>query len=121
MIDPAAQPLWMRTGYTFFPFAARQSGQWWVLRMNFGFPEHDMYTVFVDGQAAADVTGAEDHSAALVRSVAALSDSSRQRAYLEPDTAALVIRKVARYVNYGSERDDPCNCCFRDDDGMTRA
>ena len=28
MVDPSAQPVWKRTGYKFFPYAAQQSGQW---------------------------------------------------------------------------------------------
>ena len=56
-IDPWVQPAWRRTGYKFFPYAARHGGQWWVLRFNYCFPEHDLYTVFIDGCAAVDVTG----------------------------------------------------------------
>jgi hypothetical protein len=55
-IEAAARPHWVHTGYKFFPYAAQQSGHWWVLRLNHGFPEHDMYTVFIDGTAAADLT-----------------------------------------------------------------
>ena len=55
-VDPAAQPAWMRTGFKFFPYAPRQSGQWWVLRFSYDFPEHEMYTLFIDGRAAADIT-----------------------------------------------------------------
>jgi hypothetical protein len=41
----------MRTGYEFSPYAARWSDQWWVLRSNFDFPAHDLYTLFGDGVA----------------------------------------------------------------------
>ena len=71
-IDPAAHPKWLRTGYKFFPYAAQQSGHWWVLRLNHGFPEHDLYTVFVDGTAAADVTAGADNPSPLAASVGAL-------------------------------------------------
>ena len=67
-----AQPQWLRTGYKFFPYAAQESGQWWVLRFNYGFPEHDMYTLFVDGRPTVDITGSADHSSALVRGIATL-------------------------------------------------
>jgi hypothetical protein len=60
VIDTPAQPEWRRTGYQFFPYAAALSGQWWVLRLNHGFPEHDMYTVFIDGVPAADITANTD-------------------------------------------------------------
>lgn len=116
MVDLAAQPLWLRTGYKFFPYAAKQSGQWWVLRFNYGFPEHDMYTLFVNDKPAADITGIPDHSSALVRSIATLRscDPAASEPTLDADTAATVVRGVARYVAYGSEHDDPCFFCCRD-------
>ena len=121
-IDEAAHPQWLRTGYKFFPYAARQSGQWWVLRLNHGFPEHDMYTLFVDGKPAVDVTGSADHSSALVRSIAPLRpyDSAAGEPTLEADTAATVVGPVSGYVNYGSEHGDPCMFCSDDHDGMAR-
>ena len=61
VIDTAVRPHWQRTGYRFFPFATEQSGHWWVLRLNHGFPEHDLYTLFIDGKAAADLTGSPDN------------------------------------------------------------
>jgi hypothetical protein len=33
-IDTDARPDWLRTGYTYFLYAARQRGRWWVLRLN---------------------------------------------------------------------------------------
>lgn len=105
-IDTTAQPRWRRTGYRFFPYAAELSGTWWVLRLNPGFPEHDMYTLFVDGHAAADLTIDPDLNLA---------------ADLAPEVATDVVRTVAGYVNYGTERDDACDFCSGDYDGMTRA
>ena len=121
-VEEATQPQWLRTGYKFFPYAARQSGQWWVLRLNHGFPEHDMYTLFVDGKPAVDVTGSADHSSALVRSIAPLRpyDSAAGEPTLEADTAATVVAPVSGYLNYGSEHDDPCMFCSDDHDGMAR-
>ena len=116
-----AQPQWLRTGYKFFPYAAQESGQWWVLRLNYGFPEHDMYTLFVDGRPAVDITGSADHSSALVRGIATLrwADPGATEPTLEADTAATVVQTVARYVAYGSEHDDPCFfCCGDGEDGM---
>ena len=72
VVDPSAQPAWMRTGYKFFPYAARQSGQWWVLRFNNDFPEREMYTLFIEGRAAADVTGSHVHQIPLAASIGAL-------------------------------------------------
>jgi hypothetical protein len=121
-VEEAAQPQWLRTGCRFFPYAARQSGQWWVLRLNHGFPEHDMYTLFVDGKPAVDVTGSADHFSALVRSIAPLRpyDSAAGEPTLQADTAATVVAAVSSYVNYGSEHDDPCMFCSDDHDGMAR-
>jgi hypothetical protein len=121
-IDAAAQPHWVRTGYKFFPYAAQQSGRWWVLRLNHGFPEHDLYTLFVDGKAAVDITGSAENSSALVRSLAALRpyDPAAGEPALDAATAATVVRPVSGFVNYGSEHDDPCDFCSDDHDGMTR-
>ncbi|MGE2818268.1 hypothetical protein ACQI5H_24475 [Mycobacterium heidelbergense] len=95
---------------------------WWVLRLNVGSPEHDMYTLFVDAAPAVDLTGGPDHSSALVRSVAALRpfDRAVTESALETHTAAAVVQAVARYVNYGSEHGDPCLFCSDDRDAMAR-
>jgi hypothetical protein len=121
-IDTAAQPRWSRTGYTFFPYATQHCGQWWVLRLNHGFPEHDLYTVFVDGSPAADITANSDDPSPLVATVASLKPFDRAAAepQLDAETAAAVARAVSRYVNYGSEHHDPCAFCAQDYDPMTR-
>ena len=78
--------------------------------------------MFVDGRPAVDVTGSAEHSSALVRSIASLrpKDPAAGESTLQADTAATVVRTVARYVNYGSEHDDPCMFCSDDHDGMVR-
>ena len=121
-IDTAAQPQWSRTGYKFFPYAAQHSGQWWVLRLNHGFPEHDMYTLFIDGSPAADITAKPDDPSPLVASVALLKpyDDAAAEPALDAETATAVVQAVSRYVNYGSEHDDPCLFCSEDYDPMTR-
>jgi hypothetical protein len=121
-VNMAAQPQWLRTGYKFFPYAAHYSGQWWVLRFNHGFPEHDLYTVFIDGSPAADITANPDNPPPLVASVAALQpfDHGAAEPQLDAQTAAAVIRAVSRCVNYGSEHDDPCVFCSEDYDPMAR-
>src|ERR1700730_12231159 len=78
-VDAAAQPQWARTGYMFFPYAANHFGQWWVLRLNHGFPEHEMYTVFVDGRPAAEPVLDAETAAAVVKGVFGLR-LLRQRA-----------------------------------------
>lgn len=123
-VDSSSRPVWFRTGYRYFPYAARQSGQWWVLRKNYGFPEHDMYTLFVDGRAALDVTGDVNHRIPLAAAIGALgrADSPAGEPVLAPDLAESAVRAVANYVVYGSEADDPCVWCdhFAERNPMTR-
>lgn len=123
-VDKSVWPVWRRTGYKFFPYAAKQLGQWWVLRLNYGFPEHDLYTLFVDGRAALDVTGGIDSRIPLAASVAALKpfDPQAVEAALTPDLAAAAVRDVVEYVVYGSEVGHPCDWCdhLADHDPMTR-
>lgn len=115
-IDTGAQPAWRRTGNKQFPYAADQSDHWWILRANHGFPEHDMYTLFVDGQAVADITADPDHPLPLLASVGALHMTTPDPAIpmLDGATAEKVMVTVAGYANYGSERGDPCPFCSSD-------
>jgi hypothetical protein len=89
------------TGYGFFPYAAQYSGQWWVLRLNHGFPEHDMYTVFIDGSPVADITASPEEPSPLVAGAASLQpfDSAAAEAQLDAETAAAVVQAGSRYVN----------------------
>lgn len=111
-----------RTARPHFPYAAQQSGQWWVLRLNHGFPVHDLYTLFVDGRPVADITAKLDDRSPLVVSVAALKpfDQAAEEPVLDVGAAAAVVRTVSRYANYGSEYDEPCGCCSDNYDGMAR-
>ncbi|WP_043985172.1 hypothetical protein [Mycolicibacterium llatzerense] len=112
-IDTATRPAWQRTGHDHFPYAANQSGHWWVLRANYGFPEHDLYTLFVDGQAVADITANPYHPLPLLASIGALrlTDPDPAVPMLDDDVADADVGAVASYVNYGSEHDDPCLFC----------
>lgn len=112
----------MRTGYKFFPYAARHSDQWWVLRLNYGFPDHEMYTLFVDGQAVVDLTGDADHPVALARNIFHLEpfDDRAAEPAMNADTAESVVSRVAHSVAYGSEHDESCIYCTEDQDGMAR-
>ncbi|MBE5477887.1 hypothetical protein E3G68_005241 [Mycobacteroides abscessus] len=118
-VDTNAWPRWMRTGYKYFPYAAQQAGRWWVLRFNVGFPEHDMYTMFVDNKAAGDVTGNANSSVALIASIGALNPSRPQEAMMDAATARAVVDGVARFVDYGSEHGQPCAFCSDDRDALT--
>lgn len=51
----AATPEWYRTGFRKFPYSALHDDAWWVLRVNHGFPEHDLLTLFVGGATVVDV------------------------------------------------------------------
>ncbi|KLO28330.1 hypothetical protein ABW16_13570 [Mycolicibacter heraklionensis] len=121
-IDTNARPQWSRTGYKFFPYAAQQSDQWWVLRVNVGFPEHDLYTLFIDSVPAVDITGDPTNPLPLASSVGSLSPfpPAMDEPILDPATAHRVVKPVAQYVNYGSEWNDPCVFCSDERDGMAR-
>jgi hypothetical protein len=124
-IDTDSTPEWLRTGYTFFPYAALQAGQWWVLRINC-FPEHDLVTLFIDGSVAADVTAGPDDARPLVAGIGRLMSTWSQNATELPmmslELARRVIGAVAEFVNYGSEWGDSCIWCGSDDrDPFTRA
>ena len=117
MIDLYTRPPWKRTGYRYFPYAAQRSGAWWVLRLNTGFPEHDAYTLFVDGRAAGDLTGSPSTDIPLLASVHALGRAALP--VLDPETARAVVGAVAQFVEYGSESGDPCPFCSTGREGLT--
>lgn len=112
-IDTAASPDWLMTGYKFFPYAARQNGQWWVLRMNYDFPEHDLYTIFVDGTATADVSGNPESPVPLAASVAGLRPCApaTDRPTMSAEEAEAVVRPCTPFMVYGSETNNPCDWC----------
>jgi hypothetical protein len=112
-VEPTARPAWMRTGYKFFPYAARYCEQWWVLRLNYDFPEHDLYTVFIDGRATADVSGNPHDERPFVAGIGALRPFTAGigEPDLAPDVAETVVRMLADYVVYGSEVEEPCDWC----------
>jgi hypothetical protein len=123
-VDSSVRPAWRRTGYKFFPYATQQAGQWWVLRLNYDFPEHEMYTLFVDGRAALDVSGNVNHDMPLAASVGALKpfDPQAGEPMLTAELAQTAVEAVADYVVYGSEVQEPCDWCdhLADYDPLTR-
>jgi hypothetical protein len=99
----AVRPRWRRTGNAFFPIAARVGGQWWVLRVN-SFPDHPLWTLFVDGVRRFDVDDAP----------AAWGNPSNPAILLEAAEANEAVTPVRDYVSYGSEAGLPCDnpfCC----------
>jgi len=94
---------WRATGDVYFPYAALVDDRWHVLRLN-SFPDHPLYTVFVDGRALTDV---EDFSPGWLHPA---SDDPR----LPLEQAALALLTVRGLVAYGSEHGTPCDnpfCC----------
>ena len=112
-IDPDVRPDWLATGFKFFPYAARQGDHWWVLRLNCDFPEHDLYTVFVDGKATADVSGSQYSPLPLVASVGVLRPFAAvpTEPAMNQEEAQAVVRPCTPFVVYGSEIGDPCDWC----------
>jgi|GEM_PF-1483389 len=115
VVDTTLEPHWLRTGYRFFPYAALQDRQWWVIRVNYGFPEHDFVTLFIDGAAVADVTPEADDPRPLVASIGRLpmthSHTAIDLSLMPPILARDVVSAVAKFVDYGSEVGDPCAWC----------
>lgn len=112
-VGPDARPYWLATGFKFFPYAARQGDHWWVLRVNYDFPEHDLYTVFIDGKATADVTGSRESPVPFVASVGVLTPFTAVPAepLMPQEEAEAVVRPCTPFVVYASEIGDPCDWC----------
>ncbi|MGK8510216.1 hypothetical protein ACRS5S_19935 [Nocardia asiatica] len=98
-----ARPRWRRTGTARFPVAADVDGHWWVMRIN-GFPDHPLWTLFIDGTPRFDM---DDTPPAWGR-------PTDPAPTLDPHTAAQVVAPVQGFAAYGSEVGDPCDdpfCC----------
>ncbi len=108
---------WRRTGAPVFLFAARVDGAWWVLRLN-GFPDHPLYTLFVDGTGIGDV---QDLG---TRAPAWSLDFDGDR-LLPGDERAEILTLMSGLGPYGSEVGDPCDgdwcACDRLTDDHIRA
>lgn len=103
-IAAQVRPHWRRTGNVCFPHAAHMFGSWWVLRIN-GFPDHPLYTLFVDQVGQRDL---ED----LPRRWG--SPDSVAGAQLEGADQLAVLEGLEKLEIYGSERGEPCQglyCC----------
>lgn len=72
-----------------------------------------MFTLFVDGQAAADITASPEHPMPLLASIGALQPFAANLTVptLDEDTAEDVVGSVSGYADYGSEHGDPCVFC----------
>lgn len=100
-----ARPQWLRTGADYFPAAATVEGQWWVLRLN-GFPDHPLWTLFIDGNTTR--FDLDDLPPAWGKPL----DPSAP--LLETHLARMVLAPIRDLAVYGSEVGDPCDdlvCC----------
>lgn len=96
---------WLRTGDYYFPYAASVDDQWWVLRLN-NFPDHPLFTLFVDGARRFDVEDAPPNWRPL--------SPDSEGPELEPGLANDVLRPIWTFTTYGSEVGRPCDglfCC----------
>lgn len=117
----AARPEWRRTGFRYFPYAAVVDGAWWVLRVNHGFPEHDLLTLFVDGEVLVDVTPGSRSSPFEVSLTQLEPLLGGREPLLDPSAARAAVEPVSGFADYGNEHGDPCDFCFRDKDGYAPA
>ncbi|MFI1147827.1 hypothetical protein [Streptomyces sp. NPDC020817] len=93
-----AQATWHDTGTSVFCHAVRAGGRWWVLRLNH-FPEHPLYTLFIDAQVVGDI---DDVPAGWrLRPGAALP-------VLTASERAEVLALMAGLGPYGAEAGAPC-------------
>ncbi|WP_331743810.1 hypothetical protein [Kitasatospora sp. NBC_01300] len=98
---PALPPgaAWCGTGTGVFSYAARVEGHWWVLRLN-DFPEHPLYTLFIDAQVIGDVV---DDPAVWQQ----LPNSATLPVLSAPERTE-VLRLMAGLGPYGAEAGAPC-------------
>ncbi|MEV6583118.1 hypothetical protein AB0M92_33725 [Streptomyces sp. NPDC051582] len=94
-----ANATWHQTGSRVFCRAARADGRWWVLRLNH-FPEHPLYTLFIDAHVIGDIDDVPDawH----------LPDHAAAPA-LTPSERAEVLGLMAGLGPYGAEAGLPCD------------
>ena len=93
--------VWRSTGAPAFVNAAWLDGAWWVLRLN-GFPDHPLFTLFVDGVVAGDVQDIKTRAPAWDLDLTGL----------RPLTAAQrdeVLTSMRGLGPYGSEIGQPCD------------
>ncbi|MBN6040209.1 hypothetical protein [Amycolatopsis sp. 195334CR] len=98
--------VWQRTDAGVFVHAAQVDGRWWVLRLN-SFPDHPLYTFFVDGTVVGDVQD--------LRTRAPGWDLDT-RPPLSPAHRDEVLALMRGLGPYGSELGKPCDgdwCCSR--------
>ncbi|MFJ9777925.1 hypothetical protein ACIRVF_42920 [Kitasatospora sp. NPDC101157] len=93
-----ARVTWHDTDTAVFPYAARADGRWLVLRLN-DFPEHPLYTLFIDAQVICDMDD--------VPVTWRLSPRATLPVLTAPGRAE-VLRLMAGLGPYGAEAGTPC-------------
>lgn len=99
-----ASPQWQRTGDVHFPVAASVDDRWWVLRIN-RFPDHPLWTLFVDGARRFDIDDVPPGWG---------QPADQSAPMLAARVAEEVLVPVRDFVAYGSEVGQPCDnpfCC----------
>ncbi|MFI5782959.1 hypothetical protein [Nocardia sp. NPDC051570] len=96
------RPYWQQTGDLYFPMAAVVGGRRWVLRLN-NFPDHPLWTLFVEGVRRFDLQGTPREWA---------SAADRTAPLMDPGLARQIVGAVAHYEVYGSEIGEPCGGVF---------
>jgi hypothetical protein len=100
--DHLTRPVaWQRTGAPVFVYAARVDHAWWVLRLN-GFPDHPLFTLFVDGVVVGAVEDVR------TRAPAWDLDPAGLRA-LTGEQRGEVLTLMRGLGPYGSEVGQPCD------------
>ena len=84
-----------------FIYAACVDDTWWVLRLN-GFPDHPLYTLFVDGVVVGDVHDLQIHAPAWDLDTA-------DRPWLTPGQRDEILTLMRGLGPYGSEANRPCD------------
>lgn len=98
------RPSWSRTGDPYFPAAAVVGGRQWVLRLNC-FPDHALWTLFVDGAGRFSIDDVPEGWG---------QPSDRSAPLLPPEAAEAALAPIRTLVAYGSEAGQPCDnlfCC----------
>jgi hypothetical protein len=102
--EALARPDWRSTGNRRFPLAAEVDGHWWVVRLNV-FPDHCMWTLFIDGVVRYDIEKTPPSWGRLHPGTAPPLDSA---------IADMVLAPIRHLLAYGSEVGRPCDnpfCC----------
>jgi hypothetical protein len=97
LLAMAKDVAWRRAGSPVYVRAAVVEGCWWVLRLN-DFPEHPLYTLFIDGDVIGDVDDLPGRWEFAVEQAGLSRD--------ERDEVLGLMRGLARY---GAEAGQPCD------------